>query len=110
MARPWDILRSGHFTVYLLNTLYIETNDSLRIAQTILELLEGDKKYEDIYLNCLIAIHVDAGNSKNGRTWELIPELVGWVRAMGFTLLYILKPLREQYTPYSASALRVLKR
>ena len=43
-----------------------------------------DKKYEEMYLNCPIAIHVDAGNSRNGKTRELIPELVGWIRACGY--------------------------
>ena len=41
-------------------------------------------KYEEMYLNCPIAIHVDAGNSRNGKTRELIPELVGWIRACGY--------------------------
>ena len=45
---------------------------------------ENDKKYEEMYLNCPIAIHVDAGNSRNGKTRELIPELVGWIRACGY--------------------------
>jgi unsaturated chondroitin disaccharide hydrolase len=44
----------------------------------------GDRKYEEMYLNCPIAIHVDAGNSTNGKTKELIPELVGWIRACGY--------------------------
>ena len=41
--------------------LHVETNDSLPIA-----------------------IHVDAGNSRNGKTRELIPELVGWIKACGY--------------------------
>lgn len=64
--------------------LHVETNDSLRVASTLVEQMENDEKYEEMYLNCPIAIHVDAGNSKNGKTRELIPELVGWVRAMGY--------------------------
>ncbi|MCR5092669.1 MAG: ribonuclease H-like YkuK family protein [Lachnospiraceae bacterium] len=64
--------------------LHVETNDSLRIASTLVEQMENEKKYEEMYLNCPISIHVDAGNSKNGKTKELIPELVGWVRAMGY--------------------------
>ena len=37
-----------------------------------------------MYLSCPIAIHVDAGNSDIGKTKELIPELVGWIRACGY--------------------------
>ena len=64
--------------------LHVETNDSLRVASTLVEQMENDNKYEEMYLNCPIAIHVDAGNSKNGKTRELIPELVGWIHAMGY--------------------------
>lgn len=64
--------------------LHTETNDSLKVAETLVEIMESDKKYEEMYLNCPIAIHVDAGNSRNGKTRELIPELVGWIRACGY--------------------------
>ena len=64
--------------------LHTETNDSLKVAETLVEIMENDKKYEEMYLNCPIAIHVDAGNSRNGKTRELIPELVGWIRACGY--------------------------
>ena len=30
------------------------------------------------------SIHIDAGYSEHGKTKELIPELIGWVTAMGF--------------------------
>ena len=52
--------------------LHTETNDSLKVAETLVEIMEND------------AIHVDAGNSRNGKTRELIPELVGWIRACGY--------------------------
>ena len=37
-----------------------------------------------MYLSCPISIHIDAGNSEIGKTKELIPELVGWVNALGY--------------------------
>ena len=64
--------------------LHVETNDSLKVAEELVGIMEGDRKYEEMYLNCPIAIHVDAGNSTNGKTKELIPELVGWIRACGY--------------------------
>lgn len=64
--------------------LHIEMNDSFRIAAALVEQFGGDEKYEEMYLSCPVAIHVDAGNSKKGKTWELIPELVGWEKAMGY--------------------------
>ena len=64
--------------------LQVETNDSLKVAEELVGIMESDGKYEEMYLNCPIAIHVDAGNSKNGKTRELIPELVGWIKACGY--------------------------
>ena len=64
--------------------LHVETNDSLRVAESLVETMENDKKFEEMYLSCPIAIHVDAGNSRNGKTRELIPELVGWIKACGY--------------------------
>ena len=64
--------------------LHVETNDSLRVAQALVEILEGSKVYEEMYLSCPIAIHIDAGNSTSGKTSELIPELVGWIKACGY--------------------------
>ena len=64
--------------------LHVETNDSLQVAQELVGIMENDGKFEEMYLNCPIAIHVDAGNSTNGKTKELIPELVGWIRACGY--------------------------
>ena len=64
--------------------LHVETNDSLRVAETLVEIMENNKDLEEMYLNCPIAIHIDAGNSKNGKTRELIPELVGWIKACGY--------------------------
>ncbi len=64
--------------------LHVETNDSLRVAGELVDVMESDSRFEDMYLNCPIAIHVDAGNSPAGKTKELIPELVGWIRACGY--------------------------
>ena len=64
--------------------LYEETQASLTIAEKLLEILENDSRYEELYFNCPLAIHVDAGNSNRGKTKELIPELVGWIKSCGY--------------------------
>ena len=64
--------------------LHIETNDSLNLATALVDALEAQEKYHDMYLSVPISIHIDAGNSEKGKTKELIPELVGWVRASGY--------------------------
>ena len=62
-----------------------ETNESLLLADKLIQMLENDGRYKELYLNCPISIHVDAGNSDKGKTKALIPELVGWVTACGFS-------------------------
>ena len=57
--------------------LHVETGESLKIAAELVDLLE---QYEELYLNTTLSIHVDAGLSPNGKTRELIPELVGWIK------------------------------
>lgn len=64
--------------------LHTETLDSLMLAEKIVDMLESDSKYEAMYLSCPLSIHVDAGNSAKGKTWQLIPELVGWVKSCGY--------------------------
>ena len=64
--------------------LHEETNDSLNLAEELVEALETDTKYQELFLNCPISIHVDAGNSDKGKTKALIPELVGWIKACGY--------------------------
>lgn len=64
--------------------LHVETNDSLNLATQLVDLLDSDKKYEEVFLHCPISIHVDAGNSEKGKTKMLIPELVGWIKACGY--------------------------
>ena len=63
--------------------LRIETGDSLIIADKLIELLESPE-YEDLFMHVSFSIHIDAGYSDNGKTKEFIPELVGWVTAMGY--------------------------
>ncbi len=57
--------------------LHVETGESLKIATELVDLLE---QYEELYLNTTLSIHVDAGLSPKGKTRELIPELVGWIK------------------------------
>lgn len=64
--------------------LQIETNDSLELATKLVDILESNEKFTDMYLNCPISIHVDAGNSDKGKTKVLIPELVGWIKSCGY--------------------------
>lgn len=64
--------------------LYAETQSSLETATRLIDLLEGDERYDEMYRSCPISIHVDAGNSDKGKTAVLIPEIVGWVRSLGY--------------------------
>ena len=68
--------------------LYTETECSLKIADKLLEIIESDKKYEDLYLNTTFTIHVDAGKSIKGKTAELIPAITGWIRMQGYDYVY----------------------
>ncbi len=63
--------------------LTIETNESLQAALRLTEVLEGDG-YKELRDNISIAIHVDAGWNPDGKTRDLIPGLVGWIRACGY--------------------------
>lgn len=64
--------------------LYTETQSSLETATALIDLLEGDEACEEMYRTCPISIHVDAGNSDKGKTAALIPEIVGWVKSLGY--------------------------
>lgn len=64
--------------------LYEETQASLEVASRLIGLLESDNRYEEMYRSCPISIHVDAGNADTGKTAPLIPEIVGWVRSLGY--------------------------
>lgn len=58
--------------------LYLETQRSLDLGKELTEFLyENQMDFE-------IIIHVDMGNSKKGKTYELISEIMGWITAEGF--------------------------
>ncbi len=60
--------------------LHVETGESLKVATELIDLFEG---YEELFMNTTLAIHIDAGMSPKGKTKELIPELVGWIKSCG---------------------------
>lgn len=63
--------------------LIYETNSSLECANRLLESIErlsSDANFD--YTDIKLSIHVDAGY--NGKTREIIPELVSWVRSYGY--------------------------
>lgn len=62
--------------------LHAETNESLEIAMELTKIIE--EGYEELWNKTLFSIHIDAGKSEIGKTKELIPELVGWIRACGY--------------------------
>lgn len=64
--------------------LHIETEESLKVATKLVFMLEDKKEYEEMFLKAHFAIHVDAGVSDKGKTKDLIPELVGWIKACGY--------------------------
>lgn len=66
--------------------LHTETNDSLTLATTLVEMIETDTKYQELYKNCPISIHIDAGNTDKSKTKPLIPELVGWIKTCGYNV------------------------
>ena len=60
-----------------------ETTRSLNIMTKLVEILEKNE-YAELRENSTLAIHVDAGWSDKGKTKELIPMLVGWIKACGY--------------------------
>lgn len=64
--------------------LHVETNASLVIADKLVDMLSSNNEYQEMFMNSTFSIHVDAGTSTHGKTRELIPELVGWVKATGY--------------------------
>jgi hypothetical protein len=77
--------------------LNFETSLSLDMANSIMDILEDNQDYEELYLNSNFAIHVDAGRSPEGKTKEVIPEIVGWIKACGYEC--VVKP--DSYTASS---------
>ena len=64
--------------------LFKETTLSLKTADTVLEIIENDPKYEELYDNSTFTIHVDAGKTDKSKTSELIPSIVGWIKSVGY--------------------------
>lgn len=64
--------------------LHQEVQDSLMLADSLIEMIMDNPKYSDMFMNCPISIHVDAGNAENCKTKVLIPELVGWIKSCGY--------------------------
>lgn len=60
-----------------------ETTRSLEVMTRLVDMLEKDP-YSELRENSGLAIHVDAGWSEKGKTKELIPMLIGWVKAYGY--------------------------
>lgn len=62
--------------------IYTETQRSIDLGKELTEFLfEHDKMFE-------ITIHVDMGESKKGKTYNLIREIMGWITAEGFEGAY----------------------
>ena len=70
--------------------LYTETQMSLQAADELLAMIEAEDKYNEMYEMATFTIHVDAGHSPDGKTRELIPAIVGWIRSQGYE--YEVKP------------------
>ena len=64
-----------------LNT---ETSKSLETMMELVNEIDTKDVYNDMKDNTLLSIHVDAGWSDKGKTKELIPGLVGWIKACGY--------------------------
>ena len=64
-----------------LNT---ETSKSLETMMELANEIDTKDIYNDMKDNTLLSIHVDAGWSDKGKTKELIPGLVGWIKACGY--------------------------
>ena len=60
-----------------------ETARSLDIMTKLVDVLERED-FKELRDNSALAIHVDAGWSEKGKTKELIPMLVGWIKACGY--------------------------
>lgn len=90
------IICDGHGGIYFYNIdhirkinnvrekLYVETDQSLVLMDNILRLIEDEDKYSELYEKCMFTIHVDAGHSEYGKTKELIPAIVGWIKSQGY--------------------------
>jgi len=62
--------------------LYYEASRSLEVAKRLTKYLYDEG------LNFRVIVDVDMGESRSGKTYELIKEIVGWVTAEGFECRY----------------------
>lgn len=91
--------REGHGGVFFYEVTHLdkisnvkrklteETSRSIETATTLVDALEARAEYAKMRDDSIISIHVDAGWSEKGKTKELIPMLVGWIKATGFDAL-----------------------
>lgn len=63
--------------------LRLETQLSLETGEQLCQLLNMHK-YNCFMSNATISIHVDASNNPKGKTFSLVPEIVGWIKACGY--------------------------
>lgn len=75
--------------------VYNETMESIEVAKRLTEFLFSRD------LDFQVVIHVDIGESKKGKTRDLINEIMGWVNAEGFEF---------QYKPFSSTASTIADR
>lgn len=88
--------REGHGGIYFYDVEHVnriqdvrqklnyETQKSLTYADELIKIIEDNDKYSEMFLNSSFSIHVDAGHSNLGKTKELIPSLVGWIKSCGY--------------------------
>ena len=79
----YEIERINRIT-NVMQKLNAETSRSLEIMMQLAGELEEESRYKKMREDTLLSIHVDAGWSDKGKTKELIPGLIGWIRACGF--------------------------
>ena len=72
----------------LKKKLHEETNDSIKTTYELIDLIENDEEYEEMFLTVPISIHVDLGNAGESRFMK--SEIVGWITGLG--LDYSIKP------------------
>ena len=58
--------------------------DDTKIVSVVAVICEGHGGIFFYEISRRALIRDDAGNSRNGKTRELIPELVGWIKACGY--------------------------
>jgi len=64
--------------------LQTETAARLTLAGELVDMFEGNAIYREMFAEYPLSIHIDAGNSVNGKTKDLIPGLVSWIRSCGY--------------------------